>query len=135
MKSPSSCRRLPRLSPGAAVVLQRDIKTPGAPRPGTPGLVLLVDDHHNEVSVEFHDPKLPRARKVWRLRPEDLVEPPKQRRRPDADHCVHGHLLDADNLYVSPTQPRGVCKACRRQNGRRYLSQLKGKPVAVRVLP
>ena len=31
-------------------------------------------------------------------------------------HCVHGHLLDGDNVYIRPDTGRRECRACRRKN-------------------
>lgn len=42
-------------------------------------------------------------------------------------HCVHGHPLSGDNLYVGPSGKR-ACRACARTRALAYLRRKRSKP-------
>lgn len=39
----------------------------------------------------------------------------------DKTHCVYGHPLSGDNLYIQPSNGSRSCKICRRSNQQRWL--------------
>lgn len=41
-------------------------------------------------------------------------------------HCIHGHELAGDNLYVYPGGSR-QCRICKREQGRRYTAKKRGE--------
>lgn len=45
-------------------------------------------------------------------------------------HCLHGHLLTGENLYIAVSGAR-VCKACRRRRKREYEQRQKAKRLEV----
>lgn len=47
----------------------------------------------------------------------------KQKRQ---THCIHGHLLEENNLYIKPNGAR-QCKVCRRQKAKEKYANSKGR--------
>lgn len=40
-------------------------------------------------------------------------------------HCVNGHLLSGDNLYLSPGRHHRLCRACNRERQKKYKARKK----------
>ena len=36
----------------------------------------------------------------------------------DATHCIYGHLLSDDNVYINPSSGSRQCRTCRREGSR-----------------
>lgn len=50
----------------------------------------------------------------------------------DKTHCIHGHPLSGDNLYVNPNNGRRQCKQCRLDGIRRLQVKRRSERVSVR---
>lgn len=55
-------------------------------------------------------PKVPRGYRPVNL---NIKTPPKNRRPGVRTHCIHGHPLSGDNLYIAPSDGRRQCRRCK----------------------